>query len=305
MKSSADAVLSKVMAAAEQRQLSQNTLTAYRRTWLKVIAWSGTEGLALSTLSKDQADRFYREITRERSAAHHLQVKAALQLLYKTLDAVNPFSESHAPKFRIENTEIRYLPAAALSALLLKLRNTQDDYFGRLTYHLSLALFYTACRFHEWASLDLDQLVYRGDRDIEAVKMKVKGGKLREVPIAPALALSLAEWLEFLSSIRGTRLRGGGLGFAASPLIFPGRDGAPPSNQAFNRRLAEACAQAKVPQISAHGLRHSAATLLLNDKGKNLREVQALLGHVSLATTARYTRVNHTRLRAIVGDLKL
>lgn len=305
MKNSANGLLAQVVAAAEARQLSKNTLIAYRRTWLKAIAWSSSGGLSLSTLSREQARAFYEDITRERSAAHHLQVKAALKLLYKTLDAANPFLESSAPRFRIENTEIRYLPAGPLMSLLLNLRETQTDYFGRLAYHLSLALFYTACRFHEWAALDLDRLLFKSDGRVAAVRMKVKGGKFRDVPIAPALADSLAEWLEFLPSIRGARLRSGGLNFAGSSLIFPGRDGAPPSNQAFNRRLAQACAAARVSQISAHGLRHSAATLLLNEKGKNLREVQSLLGHASLATTARYTHVDHERLRSVVGDLHL
>ena len=73
--------------------------------------------------------------------------------------------------------------------------------------------------------------------------------------------------------------------FAGSPLVFPGRDGAPFSNKAFNARLKLACERARVPVISAHPLRHTAATLLLNERGANLRDVQALLGHKSIATT--------------------
>ena len=48
--------LERVTAAAEERHLSQNTLTAYRRTWLKLIAWTAAEGLALETLPSDRAD---------------------------------------------------------------------------------------------------------------------------------------------------------------------------------------------------------------------------------------------------------
>jgi integrase len=72
---------------------------------------------------------------------------------------------------------------------------------------------------------------------------------------------------------------GWGVNFAGSALVFPGRDGAPFSNKAFNARLKLACERARVPVISAHPLRHTSATLLLNERGANLRDVQALLGH--------------------------
>jgi hypothetical protein len=67
-------------AAAEERQLSQNSLLAYRRTWLKIIAWAADEDLVLETLPPERVEEFYEKATRGRSASHHLQVKAALQL---------------------------------------------------------------------------------------------------------------------------------------------------------------------------------------------------------------------------------
>jgi hypothetical protein len=53
---SEDSLLERVTAVAEERHLSQNTLTAYRRTWLKLIAWSAAEGLVLETLPSERAD---------------------------------------------------------------------------------------------------------------------------------------------------------------------------------------------------------------------------------------------------------
>ena len=67
---SEDSLLERVTAAAEERHLSQNTLTAYRRTWLKLIALSAAEGFALETLPEDRAGEFYEEATRGRSASH-------------------------------------------------------------------------------------------------------------------------------------------------------------------------------------------------------------------------------------------
>ena len=76
-----DLLLERVTAAAEEPHLSQNTLTAYRRTWLNAIAWAAAEGLALETLPLERAGEFYEEVTHGRSASHHLQVKAAVALL--------------------------------------------------------------------------------------------------------------------------------------------------------------------------------------------------------------------------------
>ena len=70
---SEDSLLERVTAVAEERHLSQNTLSAYRRTWLKHIAWSAAEGLTLETLPSERAGGFYEEATRGRSASHHLQ----------------------------------------------------------------------------------------------------------------------------------------------------------------------------------------------------------------------------------------
>ena len=100
---SEDSLLERVTAAAEERQLSQNSLIAYRRTWLKIIAWAAAEGLVLETFPVERVGEFYEEATRSRSASHHLQVKAALALLYHVLGSPNPFAECLAPKFAPEN----------------------------------------------------------------------------------------------------------------------------------------------------------------------------------------------------------
>jgi site-specific recombinase XerD len=119
---SEDSLLERVTAAANERQLSQNTLTAYRRTWLKLIAWAAAQGLALETLPSDRAGEFYEEAIRGRSASHHLQIKAALSLLYHVLSSSNPFAECQAPKFAPEKAELGYHTASQLGQLLRELR---------------------------------------------------------------------------------------------------------------------------------------------------------------------------------------
>jgi hypothetical protein len=157
------------------------------------------------------------------------------------------------------------------------------------------------CRYHEWALLTVDRLVREPGGVIIAVRLQVKGSSFRDLPLTRELSDSLGGWFAFLKSVKGVRLRrGGGVNFAGSALVFPGRDGAPFSNKAFNARLKLACERARVPIISARPQRHTAATLLLNERGANLRDVQALLGHKSIATTAplhahRFRAAAHAR----------
>ncbi|HEY5706855.1 MAG TPA: tyrosine-type recombinase/integrase [Terrimicrobiaceae bacterium] len=258
-----NSLLERVTVAAEERHLSQNTLTAYRRTWLRLIAWSAAEGLALQALPSERAGEFYEEATRGRGASHSLQVKAALALLYHVLGSTNPFAECAAPKFAPEKIELRYHTASQLGQLLRELREDRRSYFGHLTYHLATALFFTGCRFHEWARLTIDRLVRATMSGVLiAARLQVKGGSFRDLPLTKELSDSLEEWFAFLESVKGVRLRGGGADFAGSPLVFPGRDGAPFSNKAFNVRLKLACERARVPVISAHPLRHTARQTL-------------------------------------------
>jgi integrase len=244
-----DSLLERVITAAEERHLSQNTLTAYRRTWLKLIAWSAAEGLVLQTLPTERAGQLYEEATCGRSAFHHLQVKAALALLYDVLGVANPFAECPAPKFAPEKIELRYHTASQLGQLLRELREDRRSYFGHLTYHLATALFFTNCRFYEWGRLTLDRCVREPGGVIIAARLQVKGSSFRDLPLTRELSASLEEWFAFLESVKGVRLRSGGVDFAGSPLVFPGRDGAPFSNQAFNARIKLACVRARVPVI--------------------------------------------------------
>ncbi len=87
-----------------------------------------------------------------------------------------------------------------------------------------------------------------------------------------------------------------------SSAVFLTRLGRPFSRQGFWKILKGRAARAGITKaISPHMLRHSFATHLL-DHGADLRSVQMMLGHASIATTQIYTHVEHTRLKRIHDD---
>jgi integrase/recombinase XerD len=87
--------------------------------------------------------------------------------------------------------------------------------------------------------------------------------------------------------------------------LFPGRrQGKHLTTRQLNRLFHEATAAAGITKpVSLHSLRHSFATQLHED-GTDIRDIQALLGHSKLDTTARYTRVATGRIAAIESPLK-
>jgi integrase len=118
------------------------------------------------------------------------------------------------------------------------------------------------------------------------------------VPVTGALSGALLEWKEIQEIFKGKRiLAPGGIAFAGAQFVFAGYSGEPFSNRAFNLRLRAACRALGVGEITAHGLRHSAATILLNHVGKDLREIQELLRHKNIRTPVRYTHVGYEQTR--------
>ena len=147
-------------------------------------------------------------------------------------------------------------------------------------------LYATGIRVGELVGLDLGDL----DRDRDLVRVLGKGRKERSVPFGRPARAALDGWL---SSGRPALLTDG-----SGPALFLGTRGGRIDQRAVrtmvHRRIADVPG---APDIGPHGLRHTAATHLL-EGGADLRSVQELLGHASLATTQLYTHVTTDRLRA-------
>lgn len=146
-------------------------------------------------------------------------------------------------------------------------------------------LYATGIRVSELVALDIDDL----DDSRRVVRVMGKGRKERTVPYGARAESAIEQWIsrgrpQLVTDSPGAALflgaRGGRIGQRAVRTVVHDRLGALPD----------------APDIGPHGLRHSAATHLL-EGGADLRSVQELLGHASLGTTQIYTHVSIERLR--------
>jgi integrase/recombinase XerC len=146
-------------------------------------------------------------------------------------------------------------------------------------------LYATGIRVGELCGLDVDDV----DGERRVVRVLGKGRKERSVPFTLPAERALDEWLA-----RGRpKLARAGSGAALFVGVRGGRVDQRAVRTLVHARLAEVPG---APDPGPHGLRHTAATHLL-EGGADLRTVQELLGHASLATTQIYTHVSTDRLR--------
>ncbi|BCW59215.1 tyrosine recombinase XerC [Arthrobacter sp. StoSoilB20] len=146
-------------------------------------------------------------------------------------------------------------------------------------------LYATGVRVGELAGLDVDDL----DPDRRTLRVLGKGNKERTVPYGVPAAVAIDDWLR--------RGRPAVVTSHSGPALFLGVRGNrvdPRQIRAVVSELLQALGDTSA--TGPHALRHSAATHLL-DGGADLRAVQEILGHSSLATTQIYTHVSVDRLR--------
>lgn len=146
-------------------------------------------------------------------------------------------------------------------------------------------LYATGIRVGELVGLDVDDV----DRQRNVVRVLGKGRQERTVPFGLPAARALDGWL---ATGRAAIARAG-----SGPALFLGARGSRMDQRAVRTMVHKAVSAVPgAPDLAPHGLRHTAATHLL-EGGADLRSVQELLGHASLATTQLYTHVSTDRLR--------
>lgn len=233
----------------------------------RYAAWLGGRGYAAGTVARRLASlrSFYRYQRRQGRMSG--DPAAGLR---------NPKQPQRLPKLMGVDEVILFLDALP-----------SDTSLGVRDRAMFETLYGGGLRVSELVGLNLDDL------DIEArmVRVRGKGRRERLCPVGPVAM----DWLTRWTALRNPKRPG-------ETAVFLNRFGARLTTRSVGRLLeSHLVAHGFDPSASPHTFRHSFATHLL-DGGADLRSVQELLGHRSLATTQIYTHVTRERLRGAYRD---
>ncbi len=276
---------------ATERSLSERTVAAYLRDLHQLERFLCDSGASLADReSLRRVDilllrRFLAELYRRNSRTSIARKLSTIKVFFRfavregVLEAspadtlTTPKREQFLPKVLSVDQVGTLLdkPIAGKELLLLR-----DLALLELIYSCGL-------RVSEAVGLDLDSFDFSGHQ----VRVVGKGSKERILPVGKTALRVLARYLA---------LRGGDQQKGA---VFLNHRGARLTARSVQRNLKARLIQLGLPgDVTPHALRHSFATHLL-DAGADLRVIQELLGHASLSTTQRYTKVSFSHLTEV------
>jgi integrase/recombinase XerD len=282
---------------AVERGLSPNTVTAYRRDLGRYTAFLSGRGIRTAA---EVGPSLVRSFLSSASASTHGSDDApyAATSVARTLSAVRSFHRFLAREGTTEGDPTvgvvrprlpRALPHPLTVQEVSGILDAPDPQTpaGLRDRAMFEVLYGSGLRVSELTGLDVDDV----DLDEGAVRALGKGAKEREVPIGGPAREAVAAYLTRARPVLATtRTRGA---------LFLNARGGRITRQSCARLLTAYAAAAGVARrVSPHDLRHSFATHLL-DGGADVRVVQELLGHASVATTQIYTLVTKEHLREV------
>jgi integrase/recombinase XerD len=283
-----------------EKGYSNNTIVAYRNDLQQLVNYLTTKRDMSEPLDWRKIDRdiiidyiLHLKADREYASSTVARKSAAVKSFFHFLFQMGVITDD--PTATLESPRVKKrLPRSASPEdieQLLKAPTGESPKALRDRALLEL-LYATGMRVTELISLDLDG-VDLGEKP--TVRCYGKGGKERVMPIHPRAVNALRVYLE---KGRPQLLRGPG-----EKALFLNPRGQRLTRQGLWLIVKQYVEQAGLEdsEITPHTLRHSFATHLLN-RGANLRNVQHLLGHASLATTQVYTRVSGDRLREVYNE---
>lgn len=280
---------------ALERGRSEHTQRAYLADLRSLFAFleerapvSGLDGLNLPLLRAWLAAQAGSGAARTTLARRTSAVKTfTAWAARRGLLSVDPAARLQVPKARRTLPSVLRQDQALAAMAAAELGAQQRDPLALRDKLIVELLYATGIRVSELCGLDIDDI----DTGRRLLRVLGKGNKQRTVPFGRPALTALTDWLADGRPTLVTPDSGPAL------LLGPrGRRIDPRQARTVVHQTVSAVAGA--PDIGPHGLRHSAATHLL-EGGADLRVVQELLGHSTLATTQLYTHVTVARLRAV------
>ncbi|CAB4563845.1 unannotated protein [freshwater metagenome] len=278
-----------------ERGLSKNTLSAYKSDLSRYLTYLEQLSLDVVTVNANHLSDFSAElVTQGLKASSNARILAAVRGFHRFLLLENLRRDDPTVKLRPPRLAKR-LPKSltqdqVMSLLKVSGPEPEDESTDliRLRDRAILELMYsTGTRVSEVVDLDLDEV-----NDSGLLRVRGKGSKERIVPIGTFAARSLDAYL--------VRSRPSLVGLRGERALFLNKRGGRLSRQSIweiIQRSGDACGVA----VSPHSLRHSFATHLI-EGGADVRVVQELLGHASVATTQIYTLVTIDTLREVYAS---
>lgn len=273
---------------SEQRRQSPHTVSNYRRDLVRLLGLAGDT--PLGQLQVHHIRRYIAQLHGQGLSGRTLaRLLSAWRGFFKWLgrgDVVranpcegvrSPRSPKHLPNALSVDEAARLLESDDESDPVLAARDTA-----------MFELFYSSgLRLAELAALDcsaLDSALNEGE-----IRVLGKRSKARIVPVGGKAREALAAWSAVRDSLAGE----------AEPALFVGQRGGRISHRMIQLRLARRAVQLGLPRhVHPHMLRHSFASHVLQSSG-DLRAVQEMLGHASIASTQVYTHLDFQHLAKV------
>ena len=273
---------------AEQRRQSLHTISNYRRDLTRLLALAGDASLA--ELQVHQIRRFVAQLHAQGLSGRSLGRMLSAWRGYfgwlgqRSLVSANPCDGVRPPK------SPRRLPKALSvdeAAALLAPEGDDDPALAARDAAMFELLYSSGLRLAELAALDVDALecaLLEGE-----VRVLGKRSKARIVPVGARARAALAAWRPLREQLAAADERA----------LFVSRRGARLSHRSIQDRLGRQALRAGLPRhVHPHMLRHSFASHVLQSSG-DLRAVQEMLGHASIASTQVYTHLDFQHLARV------
>lgn len=274
-----------------ERGRSPHTIAAYRRDLARYLGWLDRRGVhAPDEVTPALVQEFLAGLADELAASSVARIASAVKGLHRFLDEegrveTNPTARVVTPK--LPGRLPKALTVAEVERLLEAV--PRDGVEGLRDACLLELLYGTGARISEIVDLAVDDVTAMPD----LIRVTGKGRKQRLVPVGSYAKRALEAYLTRARPVLAVK-------GPSTPALLLGVRGGPLSRQNAGhilRRYAEAADLAG--RVSPHTLRHSFATHLL-EGGADVRVVQELLGHASVATTQLYTKLTADTLRDMV-----